>query len=125
MFITAGFLFIGIGIVGIILPVLPTTVFFLIASFCFAKGSKKFDNWFKQTKLYKKYLHGYVTTRALSLPAKIRILIISDLMTLLSFFMVDIIFVRVILVLLTIYKYYYFIYKIKTSKPIGKVSEEA
>lgn len=40
--IVMGFIFVGIGIVGYITPLMPGLVFFLIATFCFAKGSRKF-----------------------------------------------------------------------------------
>jgi len=37
-----GFFFVGVGIVGYVTPLMPGLVFFLIATFCFAKGSRKF-----------------------------------------------------------------------------------
>jgi uncharacterized protein len=37
-----GFIFIGFGIIGYITPMMPGLVFFLMATFCFAKGSRKF-----------------------------------------------------------------------------------
>jgi uncharacterized protein len=40
--IVMGFIFVGIGIIGYITPLMPGLVFFLIATFCFAKGSRKF-----------------------------------------------------------------------------------
>jgi uncharacterized membrane protein YbaN (DUF454 family) len=40
--ITFGFIFVGIGIIGYVTPGMPGLVFFLIATFCFAKGSRKF-----------------------------------------------------------------------------------
>jgi uncharacterized membrane protein YbaN (DUF454 family) len=43
-----------VGILGTVLPVLPGMPFFLFAAFCFGKSSKRLENWFKNTTIYKK-----------------------------------------------------------------------
>ncbi|MEP7264121.1 MAG: YbaN family protein [Bacteroidota bacterium] len=40
--VVLGFIFTGIGIIGYIVPLMPGLVFFILAAFCFAKGSRKF-----------------------------------------------------------------------------------
>ncbi|MCF2859734.1 YbaN family protein [Pseudoalteromonas sp. SMS1] len=41
----AGIIFVGLGFIGMALPVMPTTVFFILALACFSRSSPKFENW--------------------------------------------------------------------------------
>lgn len=109
----------GLGIVGIIVPLLPTTPFLLLASFFFVKGSKKFEIWFKGTNIYKKHLEGFIKKKELTLKKKITILLFADVMIAIPFIILENVIVRILLILIVAYKYYYFIYKIKTADPGG------
>ncbi|WP_338473147.1 YbaN family protein [Niallia sp. XMNu-256] len=109
-----GFLCVGLGIIGIVLPILPTTPLFLLATFFFVKGSDKFDRWFKGTKLYKKYLEDFVRERAMTRKQKWTILLTADAMIAIPFFILDSNLVKILLILVVAYKYYYFMTKIKT-----------
>ena len=53
LYIFIGCISLGLGIIGVILPILPTFPFVLLAAFCFAKSSERLDGWFKNTKLYR------------------------------------------------------------------------
>lgn len=114
LFILVGFISLGLGVLGIFLPVLPTTPFLLLASFCFVKGSKRFDEWFRSTNIYKKHLESFVRERSMTVKQKLSILLFADAMILIAFFMVDLLSVRVFLIIVILYKWYYFVFKIKT-----------
>lgn len=118
LFIVLGFIFLGVGAVGIVVPILPTTPFLLLASFFFAKGSKRFHDWFLSTRLYKRYLESFVKSRAMTLKGKLTILIPVSCMLIITFILVDNIYARIVLVILFISKYVYFFTQIRT------VSEE-
>ena len=85
LFIILGFIFVGIGVIGIAVPILPTTPFLLLASFFFAKGSKRFHDWFMSTKLYKKHLESFVKSRAMTLKSKLSILLPVSAMLIITF----------------------------------------
>nr|WP_285867432.1 YbaN family protein [Mesobacillus maritimus] len=114
LYIALGFLFMGLGMLGVVLPLLPTTPLLLLALFFFVKGSKRFEVWFKGTNVYKKHLEGFVRDKSMTLKQKITINLFADVMILIAFLMVDKIWVRLILVGVVGYKYYYFVTKIKT-----------
>lgn len=114
LFIIFGFISLGFGIIGIFLPVLPTTPLLLLASFFFVKGSKRFDEWFRSTNIYKKHLESFVRERSMTRKQKLSLLLFADTMILIAFFIVDKLLVRVILILVILYKWYYFTFKIKT-----------
>ncbi|WP_342434046.1 YbaN family protein [Neobacillus sp. FSL H8-0543] len=114
LYIIIGFISLGLGILGIVLPLLPTTPLLLLASFCFVKGSERFEIWFKGTNVYKRHLESFVKERSMTLKQKLTILLFADVMIAIAFFLVNNLLVRVTLLAIVIYKYYYFIYKIKT-----------
>ncbi|MEG0640962.1 MAG: YbaN family protein [Clostridium sp.] len=118
IYLTIGFISMAIGAIGVFIPVMPTTPFLLLASFCFGKGSDKFNNWFKETKLYKKHLESFVRERAMTLKQKIYILALADFMIGIPLILVDNLLVKGMLICVIVIKLYYFIFKIRTIKLI-------
>lgn len=114
IFIILGFIFLGFGIAGIVLPVIPGGPFLLIASYFFTKSSERFDRWFKSTIFYTKYVLAFKGQRGMTRKEKIRINIIADFFILFSVFYINILLVQVLLILIGLYKHYYFITKIET-----------
>lgn len=116
LLVTVGLISVGLGLIGVILPVLPTTPFLLLASVCFVKGSERFDRWFKGSKLYKKHLESFVESKKMTLKQKVVILTFADLMLMIPFITINSLHMRIFLIVLIICKFYYFIFKIETIK---------
>jgi hypothetical protein len=55
LFNTAGTMFVRLGFAGIILPLLPTPPFLLLAAACYARGSKRFYNWLLNHRWFGPY----------------------------------------------------------------------
>jgi len=103
LFVTFGTLFLGIGIVGIFVPVLPTTPFLLLATSFYARGSKKFYDWLLDSRIFGSYIRHYIDGRGM--PLKLKLFTIGLLwmaITLTIIFAVEGFWVRIILVLLAI-----------------------
>jgi uncharacterized membrane protein YbaN (DUF454 family) len=71
LFIAAGSISLGIGIVGIAVPLLPTTPFLLLAAYCYSRGSRRLHNKLLSNRLIGSYLKNYLEGKAMSLKAKI------------------------------------------------------
>ena len=67
----SGFILIGVGVLGMFLPLLPTTVFLLLAAWCFARSSERFYRWVHYNRLFGKYIRDYQTGRGMTKGSKI------------------------------------------------------
>ena len=112
-----GFLCFALGMVGVVLPILPTTPFVLVAAFCFARSSTRLNSWFKGTRVYKQVLEGYVTKRSMTLRAKLTILVPVTVLLAIGFALMGRIPVgRLILAAVWIGHIIYFGFMVKTDK---------
>ena len=71
IYITLGFLFVAIGSLGVVLPVLPTTVFIILAAWCFAQSSERWHQWLLGTRLFGGMLRDWEQNRCVSLRVKV------------------------------------------------------
>ena len=116
IYLIIGFISFGLGCIGVVLPILPTTPFFLLTAYCFAKSSKRLHDWFLSTSLYKKHLDSFVKERAMTLQTKISILAFASTMLAFPLIFSDNIYLKIMIICLYIIKFYYFIFRIKTIK---------
>lgn len=66
-----GLIAVVLGVVGIFLPLLPTTPFLLLASACFARGSEQLHRWLRTNKLFGTYLSDFEQGKGIPLWGKI------------------------------------------------------
>jgi uncharacterized membrane protein YbaN (DUF454 family) len=115
VFLVIGLLSVGLGAVGVVLPILPSTPFFLLALYCFARSSERLHNWFMSTSLYKKHLKSFAERKAMSIKTKLSILIpVTVVMGIGFYFMGAVPVGRVVLAIVWAAHIYYFIFRVKT-----------
>ena len=103
LYLIMGFLLVGIGILGIFLPVLPTTIFLILASACFMKSSPKANEWLKNNRWLGPYLKNYTDKTGLTIKSKIVLLSILWIsITFSALILTDIPAIRILLLLIAI-----------------------
>ncbi len=70
LWVAAGGLALATGVVGIFLPLLPTTPFVLVAAFCFARGSERCERWLLAHPRFGPMVRGWRARRAIPLRVK-------------------------------------------------------
>ena len=117
IFLILGFLCLGLGCVGVVLPILPTVPFFLLTVFFFANSSQKRHDWFVSTKLYKKHLESFVKKKGMTVRTKVGIIIPVTLLMSFGFFMMmraNVVVPSVILAVVWVCHIIYFVFGVKT-----------
>lgn len=71
LLLVVGTFFLVVGVIGIVLPLLPTTPFLLLAAGCYLRGSTRFYNWLLGTRWLGDYIRNYLEGRGIPLRAKV------------------------------------------------------
>jgi uncharacterized membrane protein YbaN (DUF454 family) len=101
VYVALGVFLLGLGVIGTVLPGIPTTMPIILAAFFFSKSSPRFDNWMVHHKLFGPLVRDWRSGAGFSARAKsIAILAIAVTFTITVVWMVEITAVRIGLVLL-------------------------
>lgn len=117
IYMLLGYLSVGMGLLGTVLPVLPTFPFLMLAAFCFARASKKLELRFKSTKLYQDNLADFAQGKGMTRKAKCRIMLTVTLLMSIGFIMMGLKGIAagcVVLGGVWIFHLVYFIFGVKT-----------
>lgn len=102
IYMTVGMISLILGIIGIFMPILPTTPFLLMASFCFVRSSTKMNDWLLNHKVFGVYLKNYLEYRAIRKKDLIRSLLSLWIALILSMFLSQKILIVILLVIVGI-----------------------
>jgi uncharacterized membrane protein YbaN (DUF454 family) len=103
LLIGAGTLSTGIGIIGIFIPILPTTPFLLLAAACYMRSSERFYQWLINNRVFGAYVRNYIEGRGMPMRMKIFIILLLWLTIGLSItFGVQNIVVRIVLICIAV-----------------------
>jgi uncharacterized membrane protein YbaN (DUF454 family) len=103
------FIFLGgtftliLGIIGIVIPILPTTPFLLLTAAAYAKSSKRFYNWLLNSRILGMYIRNYKEGKGM--PLKLKIFTISALWITISIsliFLTKMIWLQILLIIIAI-----------------------
>lgn len=102
IFVFLGSIFLTLGLIGVFLPVIPTTPFLLLTSFFYMRSSEKMYNWLMNHKILGSYLYSYLTYKAIPKKTKIGALIFLWSTLTISMILMDSWHLRIFLVIVGI-----------------------
>ena len=103
LLIVSGFVLVGIGVLGMFLPLLPTTVFFILAAWCFARSNERFHHWLHTNRYFGKYLTSI--RRGAGMPLRAKIITIAFLWAGIltsAIFMTENLYIRILLIAIAV-----------------------
>ncbi len=76
LLISTGMLCVGLGAVGIVLPLLPTTPFLLLAAACFVRSSDRLYHWLTSHRVFGSYIRNYREHHGMTARARVLTLVV-------------------------------------------------
>lgn len=98
-----GSVFVMLGVLGMFLPLLPTTPFLLLASACYVRGSERLHRWLMNHRYLGPYIRNFREKRGMPLSAKVATLLLFWGSILISIWRVEIPIVQAILAVICVF----------------------
>ncbi|MHD0398550.1 YbaN family protein [Staphylococcus simulans] len=102
--ITVGLISAITGFIGIVVPLLPTTPFLLLAAVCFSRSSERFNRWLVNTKVYSEYVESFKRDKGFTLKKKFKILLSLYIIIAFSLFLINNVYIRIGLIVMVIFQ---------------------
>jgi uncharacterized membrane protein YbaN (DUF454 family) len=90
LLLSLGLIFVGIGLIGVFVPGLPTTIFMILAAYCFLRSSERLYNWVISNKVFGARVKHFLETRTIPLRGKIHCLAAMWIMAGVSIFILSV-----------------------------------
>lgn len=100
LLIVIGWTAVVLATLGVVLPLLPTTPFLLLAAWCFARSSPRFHHWLLYRSWFGGYLRHWQRYRALPPGAKWKAVVVILLTFAISLWLIKIVWIRVLLLVI-------------------------
>ena len=92
-----GFIFLGLGAVGIVFPIMPATPFVLLSAVCFSAGNNKISCWLQRNRIFGPFIENYHTGQGVSKSLKIGSILFTWVWLIISMAVVRTMWIYVIL----------------------------
>lgn len=101
LFVALGSIFLALGVIGIVVPGLPTTPFLLLSAACYFRSSNRLHSWLLNHKLFGRFIRDFKENKSISLRSKVISLVTMSCMILLSVFVfLDNLYIKIVILIL-------------------------
>jgi len=119
LLIISGTVSVGLGILGMFLPLLPTTPFLLLAAYCYARSSPRFYNWLINNRWCGEYIKNYREGKGITRKHKMLAIILLWLTISYSIWVISVWWVRLLLLGIAVSVSIHFL-RLRTYRPEGE-----
>jgi uncharacterized membrane protein YbaN (DUF454 family) len=89
LFLGLGVLFVILGVIGLFVPVMPTTVFMILAAACFAKSNRRLEQWLVNHRHFGPHIRDWRAHKSIRLSVKVVAIVLMGGSLLFSFFVLQ------------------------------------